>query len=102
MKPHSLPIMQLSPHLFWDMEAWKLDSNNNRAFIISRVLEYGLWQDWLLIHKFYGLETIAGEAMLFREMDPKALAFISHVAGVPKENFRCYTTRQSIPPHWNF
>lgn len=20
----------------------------------------------------------------------------------PKEEFRCYTTKQSIPPHWNF
>lgn len=74
----------------------------NKPFIIKRVVEYGLWNDWLLIKEKYGLQTISMEAQQFRELDPKALAFISQLSEVPKEKFRCYTIRQLTNPHWNF
>lgn len=95
-------IQQLSPHLFWDTHAGELDADKNKNYIIKRVIEYGLWNDWLLIEKFYGVKTISEAAVSFRELDPKALAFIAQISGLPKEKFRCYTTKQSIPPHWNF
>lgn len=102
MKATDAFIFKLSPHLFWDVQANQLDREHNKAFIIKRVLEYGLWNDWLLIKEKYGLQTIGMEAQRFRELDPKALAFISHLTEVPKEKFRCYTTRQLTNPHWNF
>ena len=93
---------QLSPHLFWDVKRDELDSERSRRFIIKRVLEYGLWQDWLLIEKYYGLKTIATEAQQVRELDGRSLAFISLLSGVPKQQFKCYTTKLSTPAHWNF
>jgi hypothetical protein len=95
-------ISQLSPHLFWDINISELDAERSKKFIIKRVLEYGLWQDWLVTKRAYGIEGIAKEAQSFRELDPKSLAFISVVAGIPKEKFRCYSTKQSTPKHWNF
>ncbi|MEO6134443.1 MAG: hypothetical protein ABIP35_04785 [Ginsengibacter sp.] len=79
-----------------------MDSELNKSFIIKRVLEYGLWNDWLLIKQEYGIQTITNETKTFRELDPKALAFISSISDVPKENFRCYTTKQLTGQHWNF
>ena len=102
MKVNHTYIPKLSPHIFWDTKAEQLDIERNKSFIIKRVLEYGLWNDWLLIKEIYGLETISIEAQRFRELDPKALAFISQLSGVSKEKFRCYTTRQLTAPHWNF
>ena len=93
---------QLSPHLFWDVKRDELDGERSRRFIIKRVLEYGLWQDWLLIEKYYGLATIATEAQQVRELDGRSLAFISLLSGVPKQQFKCYTTKLSTPAHWNF
>jgi hypothetical protein len=95
-------ISQLSAHLFWDVKPDLLDPDRNKTFIIKRVLEYGLWEDWLLLKKFYGLETITNETQGFRELDPRSLAFIAQLSGVPKEKFKCYTTEQLTPPHWNF
>ena len=95
-------LSKLSPHLFWDVKKTSLDEEQNKSFIIKRVLEYGLWNDWLLIRKEYGLETITAETRRFRELDPKALAFISQLSGVPKENFRCFITKQLTGLHWNF
>ena len=95
-------ISKFSPHLFWDIKRDKLDVESNKAFIIKRVLEYGLWNDWLLIKKEYGLKTITDETEQFRDLDPKALAFIANLSGVAKEKFRCYTTRLLTGQHWNF
>ncbi len=95
-------ISQLSPHLFWDVNSDQLDTDRSKAFIIKRVLEYGLWRDWLLLKKFYGLESIINSTQGFRELEPKSLAFIAQLSGVPKEKFKCYSTRQLTHPHWNF
>ena len=102
MKANDTFISKLSPHLFWDVKSEQLDREQNKSYIIKRVLEYGLWNDWLLIKNKYGLQTIIIETQRFRELDPKALAFVSVLSEVPKEKFRCYTTRQLTAPHWNF
>lgn len=95
-------ISQLSPHLFWDVKRDQLDTDRSKAFIIKRVLEYGLWEDWLLLKKFYGLESIINSTQGFRELESRSLAFIAQLSGIPKEKFRCYNTRQLTHPHWNF
>ena len=102
MKKKTGLIKQLSPHLFWDVPADSLDTQKNESFIIQRVMEYGLWNDWQLLKKFYGIETIVADAVEFKQLEPKALAFISNVSGVPKEKFRCYISKQLTPRHWNY
>jgi hypothetical protein len=99
---HQYTASDFSPHLFWDVDKNKLDLEINRAQIIQQVLEYGLLQDWLLIKKIYGIQQIAETARKFRNLDPMALSFIVTLSGLPIESFTCYTTRQLMPPHWNF
>jgi hypothetical protein len=102
MKNHT-PIEEgLSPHLFWDIPKDTLDWERNAALIIKRVLEYGLWEDWKIIDKKYGIEFIAQEVKTLRELEPKALNFIACLAHQPLSAFRCYTTTPSKNPHWNF
>lgn len=95
-------ISKFSSHLFWDVRRHELDMELNKPFIIKRVLEYGLINDWILINNFFGLEEITTEVLEFRELEPRALAFIATLSNLPKEKFRCYTTRQLTSPHWNF
>jgi hypothetical protein len=66
------------------------------------VLEYGKLNDWILIKDYYGIQRIAQKAMQFRSLEKKALSFISTLSDVPITKFRCYTTQQSNPLHWNF
>ena len=63
-------------------------------YIIKRVLEYGMLQDWNIVKQYYGLGRIVEIAKGFRELEPRALT--------PKEQFRCYTYQRSNPQHWNF
>ena len=95
-------IKEFSAHLFWDVEKEKLRLEQDKRLIIQRVLEYGFLKDWQLIVKLFGLQEIAKQATKIRDLDKLSLNFISTVSGIPKDDFQCYTTQQSIPKHWNF
>lgn len=93
-------IRQFSRYLFWDVDQSTIDMEVNTAYIIKRVLERGQLNDWKLILSYYGLSRIAEICIGLRDLDPKALSFISTISHTPKENFRCYTERQSTQRHW--
>lgn len=94
-------IDTMSVHLFWDVDRDSIDLDKNIAYVVQRVLEYGLQEDWVLLKKQLGLARITEVCKGLRSLDPKALAFISLISKTPREEFRCYTTRQSVPTHWN-
>jgi len=95
-------VDKFSKHLFWDVNASLLDMHAQKKLIVKRVLEYGMLNDWIIILRYYGKAEILRVAADLRSLDNKALSFIATYGGVPKEKFRCYTTRQSMPLHWNF
>ena len=95
-------IQDLSKHLFWDVDRAIIDFEKHKSYIIKQVLEFGLIDDWSLIQKYYGLDQITEVSKSFRELDKKALSFISFLSKTPLKEFRCFTYQQSIPQHWNF
>jgi len=95
-------VYQFSKHLFWEVDRSSLDMEESRDYIVKKVLEYGLIDDWQLLQKYYGIEKIAEIAKSFRELDKKTLSFISFLSNTPLKEFRCYNYQQSIPQHWNF
>lgn len=95
-------IESFSPNLFWDVDALKLDVQKNKSYIIRRVIELGTLNDWQVIRKYYGLNTIGKEMQKVRYLDNVSLSFISLVTGINKESFRCYTLKQSTPQHLDF
>lgn len=95
-------IEQYSGHLFWDVKKEDIDFDKYPQYVVKRVLEYGFLSDWKLICAYYGLSEIIKIAKELKELEPHALAYIAAISKTPKEEFRCYTYQQSIPPHWNF
>lgn len=85
----NLAFMQLSKHLFWDVERSTLDFDKNEKLIVQRVLEFGLLDDWRIINQYYGLHRIVEIAKTFRTLEPFALSFIASLANVPVTDFRC-------------
>jgi len=94
-------IADFSQHLFWDVDLSLFDLEKHKVFLIHRVLEYGLIEDWNLIKEFYGLETIKEVALNVRTLDAVTLAFVSNLFGIDKTEFRCYKHRQLYPTYWN-
>lgn len=95
-------IQELSPHLFWDVDRSKIDIERNKKWLINRILEYGLINDWIYILKYYGIDEISQIAINLRDLDKKTISLISTLSDVPKEKFLCYNTEQSNQKLWNF
>jgi hypothetical protein len=91
-----------SQNLFWDVDASALNMEENKRFIIQRVLEYGIRSDWEIIKKSYGINTIAEEMQKVRTLERTSLSFISAITNIPVKKFKCYTSKQQKAPHWNF
>lgn len=91
-----------SPNLFWDTDMNDLDMDKHAAFIVGRVLDYGVMQDWLYIKNYYGLDRLRDIALDIRSMERESLSFIATVTNTPKEQFRCYKQQQSKETHWYF
>ena len=102
MKKIEKEINDLSEHLFWDVDRSKIDLKKNKKLLIQRVLDYGLIDDWQIIYDYYGIDEIAQTAATLRDLDKKSISFISLLSNIPEEEFLCYTTKQSIPKHWDF
>ena len=47
-------INTFSNHLFWDVHKEDIDIDRHSKYIIKRVLEYGVWNDWMVLRIYYG------------------------------------------------
>ncbi len=89
-----------SNNLFWDADPADMDLQRNRRYVVQRVLERGTLDDLRSAFHIYGLGNVISTAKTLRTLEPRALSFIACVAGEPKENFRCYTQKQSERAPW--
>ncbi len=94
--------LELSQTIFWDTDIDKLDYEKHARHIIERVLMRGMLKDWFEIKRYYGLERIKTEILKIRYLDKVTLNFCSKYFKLPKEQFKCYNTEQSIRQLWNY
>lgn len=90
-----------SKNLFWDIDLDELDYESHFPYILARVLDYGTWNDWKELCKYYSKEQIKATALKLRSITAKSLNFIAIYTNTPKKDFRCYKLRQSHPTLWN-
>lgn len=95
-------LTQFSHHLFWDADRESIDLEQNAPYVVQRVLEYGLLEDWRLLRNYYGLKRIAQISMQLRSLEEKALVFICTLTNTKKDDYRCYTLKQSNQQPWNY
>jgi len=98
----NIKISDFSPHLFWDVDKEMLDLEKSNRYIIKQTLNFGLMNDWKLIYTYYGLNVIAKYAVTYKDLNIRSASYISVLSDIPLKNFRCYTTKQLLPKHWNF
>ena len=53
--------------------------------MIGKVLEYGNWNDWLNLKKYYGLQTIEEVTLNLRSQDSITLSFVSTIFSINKK-----------------
>jgi hypothetical protein len=100
-KKMSKKEIKFSGHLFWDIDVNELDIDCYPAFVIQRVLEYGLWEDWTQIRSYYSMQIIKEAVMNLRTLRPQALNYIALYTDTDKKDYRCYKFAQLHPTLWN-
>lgn len=95
-------ISKFSQHLFWDTPLENIDCYEHRAFIVERVMGYGLINDWEVLKQLYTKEELRTFVTDIRVLDDFSIAFLSLVLDLPKESFRCYIEKQSRPSFWHY
>jgi len=86
-------LNQFSKHLFWDVDISKTNPEEKRIFIVQRVSEYGLYNDWKILVELYGIEEIAEIASTIRTLYRRAASYIACLSGTDKYTYKCYTTK---------
>lgn len=99
-KSTKLKIANYSPHLFWDVDKSKLDLNKRKAFLVNRVLDYGVMADWNQLVSDLGIDEIGRIALGLKHLDPKSLSFIAMLINKDIKCFRSYSTIQLNKVHW--
>lgn len=89
---------KLSNKAFWDVDKENLHPENNAAFIIERVFEYGKWEDMQAVTHYYGKDNVKAVLLKSAFLYPDTINFISTIFNIRKEEMACYT---SIPYHPN-
>ena len=87
---------------FWDVKYEDLDYEKDKFFIIEKVLNYGLWNDFVELVKFYGKDTIRKEIIKSAYLKKDVLNFVCEYFDLKRKQFKCYNRRQSSQELWNF
>ncbi len=92
----------ISKRVFWDIDFDTLDYDKDRFFIIDKVMNYGLWDDFLAVMRHYGKEVVKKEIVKSPYLKKDVLNFLCFYLGLKPEDFECYTRRQLQEPHWSY
>lgn len=93
---------QIADRLFWDVKVDDLDFEKDRLYVIDRVMNYGGWNDFLEVLRFYGEEVIRTEIVRSSYLKKDVLNFVCFYFGLKPEEFECYNRRQSHRELWDF
>jgi hypothetical protein len=98
--PSQIQPSDFSSHLFWDVDVLKIDLQRTKRWMVERVVEYGSLSDWKMLNALYGKEEIKNQVVAIRNLDEVTCSFLCVVFELKKEDFRCYTYKQSTPDFW--
>jgi hypothetical protein len=92
----------ISKRVFWDIDFDTLDYDKDRFFIIDKVMNYGMWDDFLAVMRHYGKEVVKKEIVKSPYLKKDVLNFLCFYLDLKPEDFECYTRRQLQEPHWAY
>ncbi len=92
----------ISKRVFWDIDFDSLDFEKDRFYVIDKVMNFGLWDDFVEIMKFYGKDIVKQEIIKSPYLKKDVFNFLCFYLDLKPSDFKCYKHRQFQEPHWNF
>jgi hypothetical protein len=82
-----------SSRCFWDRDRSKLNLEESKNYIITRVVDTGNIEDIKTLFDYYGWNTIKEEVVKIRYMNNKTFNWLSSLLEINPKDFRCYNNR---------
>jgi hypothetical protein len=82
-----------SPYCFWDLNREKLNLDEDKTYIITRIVNYGSMDDLKTLFDYYGWDTIKEEVVKIRYLNDKIFNWLSSLFDINPQKFRCYNNR---------
>jgi hypothetical protein len=98
----SMSPPNISQNLFWDTDVTTIDYDKDRLYIMDKVMNYGLWSDFVAMVNYYGKEQLKKEIVKSPYLKKDVLNFLCFFLDLKPTDFTCYTRRQSQNAHWNY
>ena len=92
----------ISKRVFWDVDFESLSYEKDRLFIIDKVMNFGLWDDFVALMRFYGKDVVKKDVVRLPYLKKDVLNFLCFYLDLKPTDFECYTRRQSQEPHWTY
>ena len=92
----------ISSTAFWDVDFNKIDFEKRGLFVMEKVANYGTWQDFVNLVKFYGVDRFKREIIHSAYLKKDVLNFLCVIFDLKPEDFVCYTRRQSQNLPWTY
>jgi hypothetical protein len=91
----------LPKYLFWEVRHDTMDWRKASRFVVERILEYGQYQEWEEIIRFYGrrkvLHVLKKEAIYLMDCNiERACAYFK----LKREELRCYWRKKERQGFW--
>ena len=90
------PDAKIPPHLLWDVDLKNFDWEKGKSFVVERVIEYGMPEDYYTLFQMYGgidgVREIVKNILYFRYSQD--VAFVCMAFDLKKEEMVCYKRKQ--------
>lgn len=87
-------ILKLPERLFWDTCYDRIDPDEQYLWVITRVFDYGSWEDVKEVIAYYGEKKVKKSLLKSSYIRPKSLSLACSLFNLNPSDFKCYTTRQ--------
>ena len=82
-----------SKRCFWEQDFKKLDLEDSKSYIITKVVSFGSQNDYIELFNYYGWEIIKEEVVQIRYLNKKVMNFLSILFEINIKNFKAYNNR---------
>ena len=92
----------ITPTAFWDVDFDTIDFEKCDLFVMEKVVNYGTWQDFINLVKFYGIDRFKSEIVKSAYLKKDVINFLCVIFDLEPTDFVCYTRRQSQNLPWTY
>lgn len=95
----NMNILYLPKNLFWDTDYERIDPNFHSWYIVTKVFDYGSWDDVKEVIAYYGEEKVKEFLQKASYLRDNALNLACSLFNLKPKDFKCYIKKLS-QPNW--